>query len=400
MNVGRAFRPSVLLPAPAAPGPHTAREPSATHALRAVFVAVLAIAPTGVGQLAEHYVYRPQNTVGSDAQFSPLSAFMNGAFDYRHFVKGGLLDQHYATGFSNVGRLLWESPWIIGDYNQRDGHNFWAEEVFPTRLGRGSSPWVPNYQSHLVGEGLVCRQLAEWYDANGYRSPYLLAVLTTFSFQFMNEVNENGSYTGNSVDPIADILIFNPLGWLLFYFDDVAEFFARDLHFSNWGGQALLNPTTLDVINAGENYAIKVGIPTSERWHAFYAWGVYGVWGLSYRRASGLSVSVGAGPCATNLEEKLLYSASNYERKNDRTMRLLEASVEPRIVLLVDTDESLLFSVSQTGVERPNVEINFRPGSLGDSRIGAYIGYSGGLGFSVGLTYGAWPVGIARRVVR
>ena len=60
-------------------------------------------------------------------------------------------------------------------------------------------------------------------------------------------------------DPVADLVFFNPSGWLLFSFDGVARFFSEDIKIGFWPGQPSLDFSTFSLYNAGESYFFRGG---------------------------------------------------------------------------------------------------------------------------------------------
>ena len=94
--------------------------------------------------------------------------------------------------------------------------DFVAHEIFPYKaFNPDHGHFVPNYL-HTIGEGMLFRQLTEYYHREGSDYPRTSALLTLFSVQLLNEIVENSGHRGPNVDPIADLLIFNPLYYLLF----------------------------------------------------------------------------------------------------------------------------------------------------------------------------------------
>ncbi len=73
-----------------------------------------------------------------------------------------------------------------------------------------------------------------------------------------SEVVENGNKVFYSnVDPIADLLVFDPLGIILFKFDGVSEFFSEKLSLNDWSMQSAISFYPLSVRNVGQNFVMK-----------------------------------------------------------------------------------------------------------------------------------------------
>ncbi|MDP6125502.1 MAG: hypothetical protein QGH20_07085, partial [Candidatus Latescibacteria bacterium] len=113
-------------------------------------LASLTIPAQASGQLRQHYIYRPHNNFGIDAQFSPVIAFINGSCDYVRsgYGEGSLFDRHYLNGMKNVNRILLNTQQIVRSYNQQEDRYFVGDQIVPTHLSNDHSPWVPNYQSY------------------------------------------------------------------------------------------------------------------------------------------------------------------------------------------------------------------------------------------------------------
>jgi hypothetical protein len=351
-----------------------------TYAL-SIAVLLMLLAGATKAQMDGHYLYRHENTFGNDAFFSPLKVIINGGFcafqsHGRYPLKLPLWD-----GFKNVNRIVLDAPEVLRD-DSENGGQFWSEQVVPTSLDTKKAAWWPNWKSHFLGEGLLTRQMAEWYDARGYSYPYLMGVLTVFASQYINEARENGSFTGNSVDPIADLLLFNPLGWAAFYFDPVAQFFGETLGFSNWSPMPMIDPSTGRLASSGELFAVKLDIPGTQRYRAFYVWGLQGALGISRRTRDDRSHSLGLGLRTTELVEQL-----------DGGRRILVPTLEPYMVYFYDRNESLMLSVTQLGVENVDIAVTAYPG-LFHKRLGAYVAYSEDLGLQVGLSFTGLPIGL------
>ena len=118
------------------------------------------------------------------------------------------------------------------------------------------------------------------------------------AFHLLNEVVENDAYQGTNVDPIADLLVFDPLGMLLFESDRVSRFFSEKLHLRDWSTLPAYDPVHRTIENNSDNYSIKVRIPGWKKWSVFYNFGLNGTLGLSYTREDGacFSGALGAMP--------------------------------------------------------------------------------------------------------
>ncbi len=336
-------------------------------------------------QLNDHFIYHSENRFGSQLQFSPFSVFINGSYDILRNggVGNDITTLSYGKGFQNLQNNLGHPFENISLYNKQSGHDFFSEQILPKNMRTEKAAWVPNYQSHLIGEGLVTRELAEWYQARGVKYPYATAIVNEFVTQVMNEVVENGNYIGNNIDPIADLYIFDPLGWLFFSWDPAAKFFGQNLHFAVWSPQPVLNPMNRNLTNAGEEYVIKFDLPYSQNYQMFYSWGIDGNIGLTKKWQNGWSTSVGAGRVADNLTYQKLFRS-----------RFVSAELKPQVLFCIDRNNSLLMSLAQVGFTEANFRLNLYPGLISNSRFGGFLGWSPFSGPQLGINYSAIPFGL------
>ncbi|MDZ7370394.1 MAG: hypothetical protein ONB12_04395, partial [candidate division KSB1 bacterium] len=215
--------------------------------------------------------------------------------------------QPYAAGFRNVADNLLH-PWQnIRKYGTSD---FFHNEILNFNFNPDRMQFLPNYSLHLIGNAMQYVKLAEWYACHDYPLPHTLSLLTTLSYQLLNEALENGSYRGANVDPIADMLIFNPLGLLLFSTNWAKRFFSTTFPIFDWSGQPFLCPFDGRMENAGQQYAAKAAVAASGRYSLFFYWGVQTVVGVSIARANGAAFSCGFGSVAYDLR----YGTNNQGR--------------------------------------------------------------------------------------
>ncbi len=298
-------------------------------------------------------------------------------FDTRH-----VLDIPFRQAIRNLNRHLRHPREIIEGYNAIEGRNFWTDEVFPLNASSTRAAWYPNYALHIIGEGMLVRKLEEWYDYQGAPYPKLFSILTTASYQYMNEVVEIGPYEGNSPDHIADFYIFNPIGWFLFSSDTVANFWS-DLRLSYWPPQPMFNPYNGILGNAGEQYIIKFKMPKSDRFDLFVGWGIDTTGGLSYKADDGRNYSAGFGLQANRLVESIRLQ-----------QRWVYPDLKPHFVFHIDQDDSLLLSITQTGVDDLDLHLNIYPGFFPGKNWGLYFATDDAPGTHFGISYRLLPIGI------
>ncbi len=330
---------------------------------------------------------------GSESLFSPLSVILNSGFD---IFRSGSYDKRLTklklgVGATNVFRNITRPARSI----RRSGGvgEFVAHEVFPYReFNPEHGHFVPNYFLHVLGEGMLFRKLSEYYRQEQFEYPRIVALLTLGTAQYLNESVENGGYRGANVDPIADILFFNPIGWLLFSHDSVARFFSSDefmsIHF--WPGQPALDFQDLSLYNTGESYVFRIRFGADTRFSSFNYMGSEGLTGLSYRLPSGDQFSLAGG-----------YRVVWLEADQDDDSRVMVPSQPGNLVgaFFWDRHESLLMSLKAGMNADPTVRVNLYPGSLhfASSQLGAFLWASPHDGFVSGITVSMSPVGLAFR---
>jgi hypothetical protein len=309
---------------------------------------LLTLVSIEMGSGQEPYFYKGRN-YGSEALYNPLNVILNGSYDIIQ------LDGHdkkifnfpYADAATNVMRNL-GSP--FGPISRYGWGNFLQDQIFPMHLTRKDAQWWPNYQLHLIGGGMNYTMMSEWYAAHNIPYPKVFSFTTLAAYHLLNEFVENASYSGDNVDPIADIYVFDAGGILLFSFDNVNRFFSRDLNLADWSRQPtfMLNDGSLQ--NNGQYFSIKWKFPFSERWHFFYYFGMNGLTGLSYKMPDQSAFSVGFGLRAKNLE---LVDTSLHK---ETISTIWNAGV------FYDRDNSLIASVFFSGLTDDLLNVNAYPG--------------------------------------
>jgi hypothetical protein len=234
------------------------------------------------GQEKHFYFYRPENTIGSDAQFSPFSLWVNGSFDILR--NGGHTKEvsslPWKEGFTNVWANM-RDP--IGRIKQFGFPQFFDQEIFNFALDKKKAEFIPNTTDHVIGGGMQYAKLSEYFEYRNVEYPRLLAGATTIAYQIVNEVIENDRDTGVNVDMIADIYIFNTLGFVVYSFDWGKQFFSETVPVYDWMPQPVFEPITGKLQNAGQQFLIRRGFSWSGDVSFMIYWGVHGMAGVSYR---------------------------------------------------------------------------------------------------------------------
>ena len=326
---------------------------------------------------------------GSESQFNPLTGLLNGSFDILRNAsyQDSFTGPAYGTGALNVLTNI-THPFDAISHMGGWGH-FVAHEVFPFRgFATQYGQFVPNWFMHGLGEGMLYRKLEDWYAYQGMSHPRVLALLTTTALQFVNEVTENGSFRGPNQDPIADMLIWNPLGLILFSFEPVARFFKGPVMLDYWPGQAVI-ANGLRLTNQGENYAFKVtfGLPIDIRFFAYF--GKEGLFGVSgpLNRHDHLSIAV--GPALKGMQQVMV---------GDGTARMMIPGNQLiwESAVFWDRDESLAVSLIAGLTQQQSVALNVYPGlvSWNGWGFGGFARWGSGEGASAGVTLRGSPLGL------
>lgn len=248
------------------------------------------------------YFFYHGRDFGSEALVHPLRLIINGGYGITQIENrdNRLGEVDYVNGWRNVWRNLAHPVKAIEARGWRD---FFEREIIPVSINSGRAQYWPNYTQHLIGGGMSYRLYLEWYRYHGYPTPRFLSIATLSAYHLLNEVVENDTYEGWTTDPIADLYIFDPLSIVLFSSERVCGFFANTLHMADWSYQPSINPATGRLENNGQNFAMKLALPWTDRWRLFYHFGTHGEGGLSYLFPNGESVSVAAGLKAQDLLE-------------------------------------------------------------------------------------------------
>lgn len=284
---------------------------------------------------------------GSEALVHPVRMIVNGGLGILQF------DDHN----NRLGEIRFARGWRrvrdeVGSPGRTIGIAGWGEflrrEVVPISTSRRDAQYWPNYTLHLIGGGMSHVMMREWFAAHGSRHPNANAVLTMTAYHVLNEVVEAEGRTQHSTDAIADLLLFDPAGVLLFSHDGVAGFFGRTLNMRDWSTQPAIDPATGAIENQGQNFSMKLALPNTERWKLFYHFGNHGELGLSYVRPDGSAFSAGAGLRARSLIEL---------GDGSRT-----ADLVPAYGFFYDRNGSLMFSVTSANTSRYGLRVNAYPG--------------------------------------
>ena len=325
---------------------------------------------------------------GSESMFNPLSAAVNMSFDIlRNPAYGDRLTEiQFRSGALNVLENVSQPFDIVHYYG---GDKFVAHEVFPINgFSRYYGQFLPNWFMHTLGEGMVYRKLEDWYTYQHVDHPRILAIATLSAIQFLNEIVENGSFRGPNQDPVSDMLLWNPLGIVLFSFEPVAKFFHGPVMLDFWPGQPVLT-NGMRLENAAENYAfkIKLGLPIDIR--GFFYMGKEGLGGATFPVSKHDHISIAGGASLNRLAEV---------RVGDGTARILipDGNLVVESALFWDRDESLMASLLVGLTHQTSFHLNVYPGLFewNGLAFGGYARWAQTEGASAGITLRGSPVGL------
>ena len=330
-----------------------------------------------------YYFYHPDHTYGSDAQFGPLSLFINGSYDILRNGGHGknIFRQPYSAGAKNVWQNISNPVPAIRDFGAQQ---FFDQEIFNLQLNVKHAEFLPNIVDHTIGNGMQYAKLAEYLDYRDVRYPYLWSALVTSAYQFMNEAIENDYYVGTNVDPISDILIFNTLGIGLFSFDITKHFFSHVLPVYDWSPQPVFEPMSGRMQNAGQQYVMRKKIPYIENFSFFFYWGIYAMPGISYTVDHENSISFAYGQVVNKLKEG-----------RELGRRKIDPDLDGAIGFFYDRNNSLMASLLLTGPGLYNAQLNIYPGIISENfgKPGFFLGAGEWDKFIFGITFADIPIG-------
>ena len=334
-----------------------------------------------------YYFYQGLN-YGSEAMLHPIRLIINGGYgilqiDHR---TNRITDIDYQTGWRNVWKNI-SNPFQAIDANGWE--DFIYREIVPVSINGYQSHYWPNYTQHLIGGGMSYRLYAEWFRYHHYHRPKILSGLTIAVYHLLNEVVENNDYIGWTTDPVADLLVFDPLGILLFSSDRVARFFGQTLNMADWSYQPSINLTTGELENHGQNFALKWNIPRSKRWQLFYHYGTHGELGLTRRMTEHENISVAFGLKANELI--------------NLTDSVKGVNLAYAGGIFYDRNNSLMASVLFARTKDYRVRLNVYPGlfRIGPLTPGFFLADRRDNGLVFGITYiyqPGLPIGVATDV--
>jgi hypothetical protein len=285
---------------------------------------------------------------GSDAYVSPATVILNKGFD--------------VFQLQSSSRDVWSFPYrqsfdhaVVKAYTQigptvRTFGGWWRltrVELLPLGLEFEEMNWLANYTEHLIGGGLTMRMLDEWYRAHGVPFPRIMAVATTYTASALNEMTEQPG-SGPTAGGIADLVIFDVAGVLLFHWDQPTRFLVEKWHAADWSHQAAFTFPNRELQNNGQYVTLKIPVGLGRN-RLFVRGGLGAQLGVTRKLSGDHSVSVAMG-------------GDTEVRRVDSTGHETIEFV-PSAGVYYDRNNSLLWSVAMSYLEN-QLTVNVYPNVL------------------------------------
>lgn len=316
--------------------------------MRSIVLWVGVLFGTLYSQDSTYYFYH-RLPYGSEALYNPLFVMINGGYDVLQFdgMQRRLSYYPYYRGGNNVVKNL-SAPFAA--INRFGVRNFLHQEVLPLNFSPKKSAGWPNYNLHLIGGGMTYAALGEWYEQHGMTYPKTAAAVTVAAEHLLNETIEATDITGDNIDAIADVYLFDLGGIILFSIDGVQKFFGETLNMRDWSFQPMFSVRDGSLRNNGQYFSMKWKWFDDEHWHLFYFFGLEGLAGTSYRFNDGTSLSGGFG--FRGKKRSLI----------DQQYNRYAVDLAWNVGLFYDKNNSLLVSLFFSDTLDDRVTVNMYPG--------------------------------------
>jgi hypothetical protein len=343
------------------------------------------------GDTTRYYFYKAY-PYGTQANYNPLDPIINGAYGIWQVAPsyGGnkkVLDFPYIDSWKGLWDNIGHPIRTVREYGVKE---FFFSEVIPTSLNVTNAQYFPNYALHGIGAGIHYRETEEWYRYHKVPLPRVMSIATMAVYHVLGEMIEFGGKPHCTVDPIADLYIFDPLSILLFSSDRIARFFSESANVAEWSLQPSFNLRTQRLENTGQFYSVKLKVPFlhDDRWKIFGLAGLHEMIGASRKIDDQNSITGAAGVMVENIVEVPKTGAGLKQT----------AEWQWSTGIFYDRNSSLLASLYVSGVPHNRVRLNVYPGFLKIGRFspGILAAYTGEFLFGVNLRYST--VGISGSV--
>jgi hypothetical protein len=359
----------------------------------AVLTALLAVVPAQLsGQRPDsaadslsmrYYFHRPDITYGSASLNGPLGTAVNRGMSVITF-------NHVER---DIGRIPWENGWeavtdalghpLVAIERYGGWERFLRKEFLPDKGRVWRWAWAPNYGGHIVAGGITYRYLTEWFDDKGVPKPRLAAGALSMGIMVMNEVMESPNGRPGHSATVADLLIFDPMGILVFSFEGPSRFFSEKLQAADWSPQAAITFPDGLIVNHGQLMSYKVPLPKLDHTRLILLIGQGAGTGLQFDIRDEYRIAAVAGFEATS-------------RTVDPATGTESVKAEYGGGLFLDRNNSLLVSATLGKRDYTRYMINIYPGILpgplkpmgvwanqsqqGEWHVGISLRHAGGLG--------------------
>ncbi len=318
-----------------------------------------------IGLKANEILIYQKTKTGPYATFNPISYYFNTAFDT-------IQNPNY---FSQKNYLENHEKILERTFNLKQGikdgggfENLLKNEIIGLRA-------MPNYFLHLLGSGYDFRMLAEWFQVNQYRSPYVWAFIVSYISHLGNEALESSNEKDlNAHDHIADLLLFDLISKFIYMNPEYVRFLKHNLGMSSWPYQPFINQDGL-IENAGSNFILRPQIHNYQV-KPFIHLGMQLLVGISFPYYS-YTLSMATGPAFTDpLRDKSRLALGIY----------------------LDREDSLLASLILNGTDRFRARLNIYPGilNIGPWTTGVMLANSSDDEWVAGMNLNL-PLGVAGR---
>jgi hypothetical protein len=353
------------------------------------FLLILIIIVPSFAQDSLPYYFYHALPYGSQANYNPFNVIINGGYGilqvpyfYADEFDRKIVDFEYYDWAGNVWQTL-RHP--IQTINTLGWKRFITNELFPATFNMNENQWVPNYFLHCIGAGMHSRATEEWFRYHRFSHPRLWSIGTMAVYHFLSEVVENRDNKVLTLDHIADLYIFDPLGIWIFTHDGICRFFSEKLHLTEWSMQPAYNLSTGNLENMGQFYIVKYPVTPDKKWLIMIHFGLHGMAGISHKWSDEHTLSLTGG----FLIEDLIQAEQEGEGM------ALKGVLTWRAGLFYDRNNSLMASLMLSTIRESHIRVNLYPGIL---RIGSFspgLFLSGSREWVIGINVRYIPLGMA-----
>lgn len=347
-------------------------------------------ASTGSEEPTKRYFHRGRG-YGTDAYAGPFDVLLNKGFAVAQWEGKSRYIFDYPYGWN----AAWKSVSRPEPLVERAGG--WRRVVSQQGLPMSwadlrAGNWIPNWAGHVLEGGIAFRRLREWGHGQGLPLPGVMAGVVAYAASVTNEAYETPpraewANTNGTVGAVADLLVFDPLGIVLFSFDTPTRFMAETLGANIWPTQAsLIVNDQGQLVNNAHALILKLPLFFTD-WKLFVRSGMGLHLGLTMPRTDGLNLSASLG---FESRQRFLDQYTQLES--------IEAGVSGGLWL--DRDNVMLAGVTLDQATDRRVSLNVMPGVLDVGGLGVggwfvldaegrpYLGVSGSGTLGLGLGWG------------